>query len=142
MDLQSQALEVAVQSVGSHAVVQIAGELDAYTAPKLRGELTDLTSKHQHTLVLDVSGISFIDSSGLGVLVGAFKRARTHSGAVCLLSPDARMRKMLRITGLERVFGVFTDLDVALSHLDAAGGGSWTAHPPTALAVPTSPATS
>ena len=68
--------------------------------------------------VLDMAEVPFIDSSGLGVLVGAYKRARTHRGCVCLLNPDARLTKLLSVTGLSKVFHTFDDLQEALDYLN------------------------
>jgi anti-sigma B factor antagonist len=115
-------LDLVVQPMGEHVVLSVSGELDAYSAETLRRQLVELDQAGHHTLVVDLASLEFIDSSGLGVLVGAYKRTRPHSGAVCLLSPSDRIAKMLRITGLDRVFPVHTDLQAALDHLNGLGG--------------------
>lgn len=117
-------LDVFTRPERTHTVVTVQGEIDAYSHERLRRVLIDLQKPHAHTLVIDLADVPFMDSSGLGVLVGAYKRARSRSGAVCLLSPDDRVLKLLAVTGLNKVIVAFDDLEAALDHLDAQRGGA------------------
>ena len=115
--------DVDVKHVGEHTVVSVAGELDLYTAPTLRNRLLEQSQAGHHTIIVDLSQLEFTDSSGLGVLIGAYKRALGHYGAVCVLEAPDRVVKMLRITGLvPKVFRLFTDLQEALDYLDELPG--------------------
>lgn len=122
-DAPSLFFDVDVQPMGGHVVVSVTGELDVCTTPRLRARLIEQAEAGRHTIVLDLARLQFTDSSGLGVMIGAFKRARPHGGAVCLLSPPAHVVKMLRMTGLTpKVFHLFTDLQAALDYLDTVAG--------------------
>ena len=66
-------------------VVDIGGEIDIYTAPRLRELLIDLVSKNNYQLVVNLEKVGFLDSTGLGVLVGGLKRVRAHDGSLDLV---------------------------------------------------------
>lgn len=100
-------------------VVQLTGELDVYSCGRLRDALAGLSAFGYHRVALDISGLEFCDSSGLGVLVGAVNRARTSGGGLALVGVRECILRTLRITGLTKVIPVFTDLAEALAHLDA-----------------------
>jgi anti-sigma B factor antagonist len=91
-----------------HAVVLVAGELDAATAPKLHAELVRLSEEGVDRIVLDLRRMTFVDSFGLGVIVHAKKRLSQQGNALCLVAePDQRtLRRVLEITGLDRVLPV------------------------------------
>lgn len=95
-------------------VVGVAGEVDVATAPGLRSRLIDLIAEGRHRLVVDLSWVDFIDSTGLGVLIGALKRVRSHGGDLQLVVDDPRVHKIFAITGLEQVFDIHPALVDAL----------------------------
>jgi anti-sigma B factor antagonist len=99
-------------------VVEINGELDLFSAPVLRDALTQLSGDGQNYLVVELSGLKFLDSSGLGVLVGATKRATAGGGALCVAGASARVVKVLQITGLMRVMPALPGLQEAFAWLD------------------------
>lgn len=99
-------------------VVELSGELDLFTAPVLREVLLGLTGDGRHFLAIELSGLQFLDSSGLGVLVGATKRAVAAGGGLCLVGAPERMLKTLKITGLLRVMPAFATLEEAFGWLD------------------------
>ena len=101
-------------------VVEPTGEIDAYTAPRLRRALEELPAPARYRVVVEMSGVSFMDSSGLGVLVGAAKRARNGGGALALAGCQERILRVLRVTGLVRVMEPFATLEEALRHVDQA----------------------
>ncbi|MGW7300937.1 STAS domain-containing protein [Streptomyces sp. NPDC054829] len=92
-------------------------EISVYTAPALRTVLVDLVNQGRYFLVVDLAGIAFIDSTGLGVLVGALKRVRVHGGEVAVAVPTVRIGKVFRITGLASVFAQFDTVDAAVEFL-------------------------
>ena len=87
-------------------VLRVQGEVDVYTSPALRDELYRLVDGGAKRVTLDFSGMDFIDSSGLGVLVGALKRIRERDGDLELRSLQPSARKVLEITGLTQVFTI------------------------------------
>jgi anti-sigma B factor antagonist len=99
-------------------VVEPKGEIDVYTAPQLKEQAASAIEEGADRLVIDLSKVGFMDSSGLGVLVSLLKRVRDTGGTLRLVIPDERILKIFRITNLDKVF----DIDPALSaSLDSMG---------------------
>jgi anti-sigma B factor antagonist len=99
-------LKIRVSSDGPRCVAQLEGELDVSTSEHLRAELLRLIDDGCRTLVIDMSDLALIDSTGLGVLVGVMKRALQHGGQMLLQAPRPAARKVFDITGLDRVFTI------------------------------------
>jgi anti-sigma B factor antagonist len=104
---------------GGRSVVELAGELDVYSVSRLRDAVAQLPREGKHRIAVEMSRLDFIDSSSLGVLVGATKQARALGGGVCLVGAQERILKMFRITGLVRIIPAFTGLDEAFAWLDS-----------------------
>ena len=96
-------------------VIDVQGEIDMYTAPRLRELLIDLVSKGSYQLVVDLDKVGFLDSTGLGVLVGGLRRVRAHDGSLDLVCTQQRILKIFRITGLTEVFGIYETVDQAIA---------------------------
>jgi anti-sigma B factor antagonist len=86
------------------AVVEVTGELDLHTAPQLRERLSELTAEGHDRVLLDCSKLTFMDSTGLGVLVGHLKRTRERGHKLALAGLRAPVMKILTITGLDELF--------------------------------------
>lgn len=106
-----------VQHAGSAAVLTLQGEVDVYTAPRLRESLVDLVNDGEHRIVVDLEGVDFLDSTGIGVLVGGLKRVRIHGGELALVCTQQRILKVFEITGLTTIFAVYDSVDAAMSAL-------------------------
>jgi anti-sigma B factor antagonist len=104
-----------VRKVDSHAVVDVTGEIDVYTAPKLREKLIDLVSEGSYNVVVNLEGVEFLDSTGLGVLVGALKRVKAHDGSLSLVCTQDKILKIFKITGLTKVFPIYEAVEEAVS---------------------------
>lgn len=102
-------------------VIEIGGELDCYSAPALREELERVTAPAPLRIAIVMSGVTFLDSAGIGVLVGAVKRAKATGGAVALAGCSVPIDGMLTRMGLRRVLGMHPSLEAALAWLDTAG---------------------
>ena len=96
-------------------VIDVRGEIDMYTAPRLRDLLIGLVSKGRYQLVVNLDKVGFLDSTGLGVLVGGLKRVRAHDGSLDLVCTRERILKIFRITGLTEVFGIYATVDQAIA---------------------------
>ncbi len=96
-------------------VVNVEGEIDIYTAPRLRELLIDLAGKGSYQLVVNLEKVGFLDSTGLGVLVGGLKRVRPHDGSLDLVCTQERILKIFKITGLTKVFGIYQTVDQAIA---------------------------
>ncbi len=99
---------------GAVTVVDVGGEIDVYTAPKLREEIISLVEGGHYQLALDMEDVEFLDSTGLGVLVGGLKRVRAHDGALHLVCTQERILKIFRITGLTKVFPIHASVAEAV----------------------------
>jgi anti-sigma B factor antagonist len=99
-------LSIETRERAGWSVLDVAGEVDLYTASKLKEQLRSLSDRGKHRIVVNLERVGFIDSTALGVLIGALKRAREHEGEVVLAAPAEPVRKVLSITGLERVFPI------------------------------------
>jgi anti-sigma B factor antagonist len=99
---------------GDKTVLEVGGEVDVYTAPKLREKLVELVGEGRYDIVVDMTKVEFLDSTGLGVLVGGLKRVRSHDGSLSLVCNQERILKIFRITGLTKVFPIYDTLDEAL----------------------------
>ena len=108
-------LTLATRAEGDRTVVSVAGEIDVYTAPKLREQIVALVDEGHYHLVVDMSGVEFLDSTGLGVLVGGLKKVRAHEGSLDLVCNQDRLLKIFRITGLAKVFVIHESAEAALA---------------------------
>jgi anti-sigma B factor antagonist len=104
-----------VRQVESFSVVDVKGEIDVYTAPKLREKLIELVSEGSHHVVVNLEGVDFLDSTGLGVLVGALKRVKAHEGSLALVCTQDKILKIFKITGLTKVFPIHGSVEEATS---------------------------
>ncbi len=91
-------------SEGDWSVLTVAGELDVVGGPDLRQHVMNAVQQGQHRLLFDLTGVDFIDSFGLGVLVGALKRVRLLDGDMRLVVPEPRIRRVFELCDLDRVF--------------------------------------
>ena len=106
--------------LGHHAqdgieVIDVQGEIDLYTAPRLRELLIDLVSTGSYRLVVNLDKVGFLDSTGLGVLVGGLKRVRAHDGSLDLVCTQQPILKIFRVTGLTEVFGIYQTAGQAIA---------------------------
>ncbi len=108
-------LTLTTREADGKTIVAVGGEIDVYTAPKLRDKITELVAGGAYDLVVDMQEVEFLDSTGLGVLVGGLKKVRAHSGSLQLVCNQDRLLKIFRITGLAKVFVIHDSADQALT---------------------------
>lgn len=106
------ALSVCTQD--GYTVVTISGELDIASAPVLRERLLDLLRPGASRIVIELSGVTFCDATGLAVLVGASRRASLLGGVLRLAAPAPPVATVLRLTGLDSRFGIFDSAAAAI----------------------------
>ncbi|MEO7836513.1 MAG: STAS domain-containing protein [Acidimicrobiales bacterium] len=99
---------------GDITVLAVRGEVDVYTAPRLREKLVELVSQGKQNIAVDLEAVDFLDSTGLGVLVGGLKRLRSHDGDLSLVCTQHRILKVFEITGLTKVFTIHASVDEAV----------------------------
>jgi anti-sigma B factor antagonist len=101
-------------------VVAVRGEIDLFTAPELKQKLTDAIEGGKSRIVVDLTETSFLDSTALGVLIGAVKRLRSRDGALVIVNVDQNIAKTFEITGLDQIFTIVGTRDEAVAALDQA----------------------
>lgn len=104
-------LNLTTRAYGDRVVVSVGGEIDVYTAPVLRDAISDLVADGSHDILIDMTSVDFLDSTGLGVLVGGLKKVRAHDGSLELVCHQERLLRIFRITGLAKVFAIHDTLD-------------------------------
>jgi anti-sigma B factor antagonist len=102
-------------------VLAVRGEIDLFTAPELKQKLTDAIESGRSRIVVDLTETSFLDSTALGVLIGAVKRLRAREGALVIVNVDQNIAKTFEITGLDQIFTILGSREEAIAALDAAG---------------------
>ena len=98
-----------------HHVLRLAGEVDAYTVGEFREALAAI--EDVHWLIVDLSEVPFMDSAGLGALIGGIRRVREAEGDVAVVSTTAGLNRLLHTTGFDRIVPVTESLDDALAAL-------------------------
>jgi anti-sigma B factor antagonist len=97
------------------AVLRMDGDIDAYAAPLLRDRVTDLASNGTVHIIADLRGAGFLDSAGLGALVGSRKELGARGGSFTLVASSDRIRQILRIAGLSDAFGLHSRVPDAIT---------------------------
>lgn len=112
---ESWLVEISLESktIEGMTVLAVSGEVDVYSAPTLRDRLTDLIDSGHRTLIVDLSDVAFLDSTGLGTLVAGLNHANESGGSLPLVCRQERILKLFRITGLDTVFTIHDSVDDA-----------------------------
>jgi anti-sigma B factor antagonist len=108
-------LTLSTHEADGTTVVAVGGEIDVYTAPRLRDKFTELVAAGSYDIIVDMQNVEFLDSTGLGVLVGGLKKVRAHDGSLDLVCTQDRLLKIFRITGLAKVFVIHDSAEAALA---------------------------
>lgn len=106
-------LSVTSRTEGDWTILDVSGEVDLFTAPKLREHIVSLVDDGRRRIAVNLQGVEFMDSTGLGVLVGALKRLREQDGALALVSPTGPVERVLTVTGLDKVFAIHGTVEQA-----------------------------
>ena len=97
-------LHISSQAVAGVPTVYLTGELDSYSAPRVRTLLEGLAAESHPCVRVHMGGLDYIDSTGLGMLVAALKQATDHEGQMELIAPTPAVVRVLHITGLDKIF--------------------------------------
>src|SRR4051812_42123637 len=99
-------LRIEVADTTSPTILTLTGEIDISTSGRVREALIAISNSGENKVVVDMTNVTFLDSTGLAALVGPLKRFRSMNGEIVLRSPTQGVQKVLEITGLTRVFTV------------------------------------
>ena len=116
-------LTIEKEKLGDAAVLHVAGEVDVFTAPQLREALIGAIEDGSRDVVVDLQGVDFLDSTGLGVLVAGLKRVRQYGGDLSLVCTREHILKILDITGLVKVLKVHDSVEAATAAAGDEGSG-------------------
>ena len=100
-------------------VIAVSGEIDLFTAPEMKATLISAIDAGKTRIVVDLTNTSFLDSTALGVLIGAVKRLRSRDGVLTIVNTDPNIAKTFEITGLDQIFTIRPTRDEAVEALDA-----------------------
>jgi anti-sigma B factor antagonist len=90
------------------SILEIEGEVDVYTSPQLKQDIVKLAEGGVKHVIINLSKVEYLDSTGLGVLIGGLKRLRESDGNLVLVGPGMRILRIFEITGLDKIFDIFS----------------------------------
>ncbi|MCX8053762.1 MAG: STAS domain-containing protein [Armatimonadetes bacterium] len=112
-------LETAFRDIDGKKVLDVVGEIDVYTAPKFKEAVNQILDAGQDHLLINMAGVTYMDSSGFGALLSATKRLKPKGGTVNLVKCNSVIDRILRITRLNTIFATFDNLDEAVQAINA-----------------------
>lgn len=115
-------MEIEVEEKEGFHIVTPVGELDVYTVPLFRKVLLKLEGERRHDIILDMTQVTFIDSSGLGSLIETYQKVTSADGEIAFVIENPRILKVFKIVNLDRTFKVFPNLGRALQSVGVSGG--------------------
>lgn len=102
-------LDIQVRRTDDAAVLDLSGEIDALSSPDLKQVISELLTSGEPRILVNLSQVEYIDSFGLGTLVGGLRRARDANGDLSIVGASPRVRKVLNVTGLAEIFDMPSD---------------------------------
>jgi anti-sigma B factor antagonist len=102
-------MKVNIEKHDKEISVSVSGEIDAYTAPKLREELLPLAEGKNKAITVNLKDVSYMDSTGLGVFVGLFKQLNKNEGELKLVELSDRLKRLFDLTGLSKIMNISED---------------------------------
>jgi len=108
-------IKVATRPVGNWTVIDVEGEVDVFTAPKLREAIITILEQGKDRLIVNLAGVAFMDSTGLGVLVGGLKRVKERNGELAIVGAQGTVLRVVNVTGLNAVFSLQDSVEAAAS---------------------------
>jgi anti-sigma B factor antagonist len=107
-------LTLTVHRDGPRVILSVGGEVDLATAPQLRAKLLDLVDNRVGSIVVDLTPVPFIDSTGLSALLAEHQRAAARGRTMRLVCPEGPVRRIFRLAGMEMVFPIYSSLAEAV----------------------------
>jgi len=110
-------LDILVREEDGLPIIELAGDVDTYTCSRLRAAIMRLIEEGQFKMVVNMASVKYIDSAGLGIIVGGLRRVAEHEGGIALAGANEQIKRVLNITGLARIIDLFEDEDEAIRNL-------------------------
>src|SRR5699024_6565776 len=99
-------LNIDIEENGNQKTVFVSGEIDIYTAPKLKRELHELGNKSSQMIIVDLNDVHYMDSTGLGVFISVLKLTKEHDSHLKLVNLNERVLRLFQITGLNEIMDI------------------------------------
>ncbi len=115
MRVDKNRLETAIRTESGTPVLGVAGEIDVFTAPEFKSAINRAIETGMTNLVIDLTQVSYMDSSGFGTLLSATKRLRPKGGSINLVGCSEAIERMMRITRLDTVFNLYRTVEDAVA---------------------------
>jgi anti-sigma B factor antagonist len=109
--------KIETKSIDGLTIIAITGRLDAHGSEIIKEQMHQLSNKKRNHVLLNLNGVAFIDSSGLGLIVSSFRRLREQEGEMSLCCMNPQVQTIFELTRLHRVFNIFEDESSAVSSL-------------------------
>ncbi|MFQ5693690.1 MAG: STAS domain-containing protein [Nitrospinota bacterium] len=103
-------IEIETEDLGNSALVRVSGEVDMSNSPKMRDSLMDLTKKGISTIVIDLAGVNYMDSSGIATLVEGLQETMSYGGKFRLAGLSPKVQQVFELARLQEVFEIFPDV--------------------------------
>jgi anti-sigma B factor antagonist len=110
-DKQEIDLNISSTKTGEFMVINLEGEVDVYSAGMLREEIINQVDNGEYNIVVNLSKVAFLDSTGLGVLVGGLKRVKPHDGQLGIICQQEKILRIFRITGMDKIFPIYSGVE-------------------------------
>ena len=127
-------LQIKSEIAGDVTILSPHGDVDLSAAPELRAVLSPILESDEPRLLVDLAGVSFMDSTGVGIMVNAFNRVHEKQGAIAFCAPTPRVHRVLQISGLLLKLPVYETCEAALTALETPSQGE-TVQPETSEAT-------
>jgi anti-sigma B factor antagonist len=105
-------LEVSIITEETSSIIVLKGEIDVYTSPKLKEELLALVGEQKHRVYIDLAGVHYMDSTGLGILIGGLKASKANNGQLIFKNITERLDRLFTITGFSKVIDTTNEEEV------------------------------
>jgi len=112
-------MEIKTRSAGDVIIFELAGRFDNYSTPAIAEQLDQIVQQNSPKIIVDLSGVSFVDSTGLATLVQGMKRSRQQNGDLLLCGLQRSVYMIFELTRLDKAFYIFVDEAHALQHFAA-----------------------
>jgi anti-sigma B factor antagonist len=107
-------MEIEYRDLGEHKVIEVAGEVDLYNVSELKKSIFSLTDGNHASIIIDMKGVNYMDSSGIGALVAGQKKMKAHNGRFGLLNINDDVLNILKLATLDKFFKIYTSEDELL----------------------------
>lgn len=108
-------MDISCENRDDIVVLSLVGKIDIDSSPELKAKVLDLIEQDNKNIFIDFSGISFMNSSGLGALISIVKEARSREASLTIISPTTFIKSLFKLTQLDKIFTIYDSVEEALS---------------------------